>query len=113
MRSSGLISLLVVVLVASGGLSACGTNPAPAAPPPDASRVYTLDPATHRNPEGIAWDEASQTFFVGAYNDGTIYRGGLDDLIVRPFIQGAPGTSAVGLKVAAGRLYVAGGLYGD
>ena len=62
---------------------------------------------------GIAWDEASRTFFVGAYNDGTIYRGGLDDPTVRPFIKGTPGRSAVGLKVAADRLYVAGGIYGD
>jgi hypothetical protein len=68
---------------------------------------------THRNPEGIAWDDASRTFFVGAFNAGTIYRGGLDDPTVRPFVEGSPGRSAVGLKVAAGRLYVAGGIYGD
>ena len=110
LRSTG---LFVVALIACGVLSACGNNPAPAAPAPDATRVYTLDPPTHRNPEGIAWDEASRTFFVGAYNDGTIYRGGLDDPTVRPFIKGTPGRSAVGLKVAADRLYVAGGIYGD
>lgn len=113
MRSSRLISLFVLGLIASGAVSACGNHPAPAAPSPNASRVYTLDPPTHRNPEGIAWDEAGQTFFVGAYNDGTIYRGGLDDPTVRPFIEGSPGRSAVGLKVAAGLLYVAGGIYGD
>jgi sugar lactone lactonase YvrE len=112
MRSSRMIILLVLAL-AVPAMSACGGKPAPAAPPPNATRVYTLDPPTHRNPEGIAWDEASRTFFVGAYNDGTIYRGGLDDPTVRPFIEGSPGRSAVGLKVAAGRLYVAGGLYGD
>jgi sugar lactone lactonase YvrE len=112
MRSLRLSGLFVVALIVSGG--ALGVREqAGARPPPDATRVYTLDPPTHRNPEGIAWDEASRTFFVGAYNDGTIYRGGLDDPTVRPFIAGSPGRSAVGLKVAADRLYVAGGIYGD
>jgi len=113
MRSSRLISLIVLALTAAAAVVACGGKPAPAGPPPNATQVYTLDPPTHRNPEGIAWDEASRTFFVGAYNDGTIYRGGLGDSTVRPFIEGSPGRSAVGLKVAAGRLYVAGGIYGD
>jgi sugar lactone lactonase YvrE len=112
MRSARIVSLLVLVL-ACLAVSACGGNPEPAAPPPNATRVYTLDSPTHRNPEGITWDEAGRTFFVGAYNDGTIYRGELDDPTVRPFIEGSPGRSAVGLKVAAGRLYVAGGIYGD
>src|SRR6185312_9023348 len=113
MRSSRLISLIVLALTAAAAVVACGGKPAPAGPPPNATQVYTLDPPTHRNPEGIAWDEASRTFFVGAYNDGTIYRCGLGDSTVRPFIEGSPGRSAVGLKVAAGRLYVAGGIYGD
>jgi sugar lactone lactonase YvrE len=113
MRSARFVSLLVLALAACLVVSACGGNPAPAAPPPNATRVYTLDPSTHRNPEGITSDEASRTFFVGAYNDGTIYRGELDDPTVRPFIEGSPGRSAVGLKIAGGRLYVAGGIYGD
>src|SRR6201999_870987 len=44
--------------------------------------------------------------------NGTIYRGTLGSPIVSPFIPGAPGKSAVGLKVAYGRLYVAGGSTG-
>ena len=95
-----------------GGLGLRG-NPAPAAPPPNATRVYTLNLSTHRNPEGITSDEASRTFFVGAYNDGTksIAASSTTPPCRRP--SRAPGRSAVGLKIAGGRLYVAGGIYGD
>jgi Cu-Zn family superoxide dismutase len=74
--------------------------------------VYTLDPSTHGNPEGIAFDKKTDTFFVGATGDGTIYRGTLEDPIVTEFIAGAPGQEAVGIKVFDGKLYVAGGFSG-
>jgi len=77
-----------------------------------ATKVFTLDPSTHGNPEGVAFDPASRSFFVGATGDGTIYRGTLDSSTAGVFIPGAPGMEAVGLKVAGGKLYVAGGFSG-
>ena len=77
-----------------------------------ATRVFTLNPSTHGNPEGVAADPLSGVFFVGATGDGTIYRGTLGNPDVEVFIPGATGKSAVGLKVARGRLYVAGGATG-
>jgi hypothetical protein len=77
-----------------------------------ATRVFTLTPSTHGNPEGIA-SAGFGFFFVGATGDGTIYRGTLGSPNVTEFIPGATGKSAIGLKVARGRLYVAGGATGD
>ena len=77
-----------------------------------ATRVFTLTPSTHGNPEGVAADPRSGAFFVGATGDGTIYRGTLGNPSVEVFIAGAAGKSAIGLKVANGRLYVAGGATG-
>jgi hypothetical protein len=77
-----------------------------------AARVFTLTPSTHGNPEGIA-AAGRGTFFVGATGDGTIYRGTLHSPNVTEFIAGGTGKSAIGLKVARGRLYVAGGATGD
>jgi len=78
------------------------------------TKVYTLDPSTHGNPEGVAWDSRTDTFFVGATGDGTIYRGKLTDDTITPFITPAEtdGRSAVGMKVFRGKLYVAGGATG-
>lgn len=78
-----------------------------------ATKVYTLTPSTHGNPEGVAVDRRSGAFFVGATGDGTIYRGTLDNPDVGELIPGAAGKSAIGLKAANGRLYVAGGATGD
>src|SRR5215203_2997408 len=63
----------------------------------------------HGNPEGVAWDPQTQTFFTGTVGDGTIYRGTLGDTSVDVWIEGAAGQVAVGMKVWDGRLYVAGG----
>jgi Cu-Zn family superoxide dismutase len=76
------------------------------------TKVFTLDPSTHGNPEGVAFDPSSGAFFVGATGDGTIYRGTLDSPTATVFISGAPGMEAVGMKVARGKLYVAGGFSG-
>jgi sugar lactone lactonase YvrE len=78
----------------------------------DATRVYTLTPSTHGNPEGVAFDRRSGAFFVGATGDGTIYRGTPGNPSVEALIPGAAGKSAIGLKVANGQLYVAGGATG-
>src|SRR5438105_8024039 len=74
--------------------------------------VFTLTPSTQGNPEGVAAAGGSGTFFVGATVDGTIYRGRIDNPTVTEFITGAAGKSAVGLEVADGRLYLAGGMTG-
>jgi sugar lactone lactonase YvrE len=73
----------------------------------DATRVFTLEPSTHGNPEGVA--ARGRVFFVSATGDGTIYRGTIDDPIVREFIPGAMGKSAIGIELAGNKLYVAGG----
>jgi Cu-Zn family superoxide dismutase len=77
-----------------------------------ATKVFTLDPSTHGNPEGVASANHGRVFFVGATGDGTIYRGTVDDPTVTEFIPGGAGKSAVGLEVAGGKLFVAGGMTG-
>ena len=74
-----------------------------------AERLFTLQPDPAGNPEGVAFDRRSRAFFVGITTDGAIYRGTLGSKTVSPFIAGATGKSAVGLKVRRGKLYVAGG----
>jgi Cu-Zn family superoxide dismutase len=79
------------------------------------TKVFTLDPSTHGNPEGVAWDKHSRAFFVGATADGTIYRGTLHDPTVSEFIAfpADSGRSSIGMKVRRGLLYVAGGATGN
>jgi sugar lactone lactonase YvrE len=79
-------------------------------------RLFTLtpDPAVDPgNPEGIAFDKRTRSFYVGITTDGTIYRGSLKSDTVEPFIPGGSGKSAVGLKTKRGKLYVAGGATGS
>ena len=82
-----------------------------------ATRVFPLAPSTlGDNPEGVAWDRASRTFFVGSVASGTIYRASLSDSTLRPFITpspAAPADSAIGMKVAGRKLFVAGGPTGS
>jgi Cu-Zn family superoxide dismutase len=96
----GVAAMLAISSVAAADSAAADT------------RVYTLTPSTHANPEGVAFDRRSDAFFVGATGDGTIYRGTLGNPSVEEFIPGATGKSAIGLKVARGCLYVAGGATG-
>jgi len=81
------------------------------------TKVFTLDPSTSgNNPEGVAWDQRSGSFFVGTVGTGTIYRATLRDTKLRPFITAdpaAPADSAVGMKVSGGKLFVAGGPTGS
>jgi sugar lactone lactonase YvrE len=102
-RSRILLMLLAIIAFAGGG---------PALAAEGVTKVFTLDPSTHGNPEGVAFDPSSGAFFVGATGDGTIYRGTLDNPTVTEFIPGAAGKEAVGMKVAHGKLYVAGGFSG-
>ena len=106
-------SRILLVLLAITALLAGG--PVVAADRHDGARVtkvFTLDPPTHGSPEGVAFDPSSGAFFVGATGDGTIYRGTLDNPTVAEFITGATGKEASGMKVAHGKLYVAGGFSG-
>jgi len=79
-----------------------------------AERVFTLQPDPDAgNPEGIAFDKRSRSFFVGITPGGTaagtIYRGTLGSDTLTPYIPGGAGKAAIGLKVRRGKLYVAGG----
>ena len=74
-----------------------------------AERLFTLQPDPAGNPEGIAFDKRSRSFYVGITADGAIYRGTLGSDTLTPFIPGATGEAAIGLKVRRGKLYVAGG----
>jgi len=61
-------------------------------------------------PEGVAFDAASSSVFVGSTDDGTVFRAGLDDQVAEVFLPpGEDGRSAVtGLAVRDGLLFVAG-----
>jgi hypothetical protein len=76
-------------------------------------RVFTLQPDPAGNPEGVAFDKRTKSFFVGITADGAIYRGTLGSDTVSPYIPGGAGKAAVGLKVKRGKLYVAGGPTGS
>jgi Cu-Zn family superoxide dismutase len=104
-RSLGklLLATAAVVLVSTASVALAGHR---------AAKVFTLAPSTHGNPEGVASSGGSGTFFVGATGDGTIYRGTVDNPTVTEFITGGTGKSAIGMKIADGRLYVAGGMTG-
>jgi sugar lactone lactonase YvrE len=87
--------------------------------------VFTLDAtpesaALNGNPEGVAVDRRSRTFFVSRVGTGAIFRGSLDDAsrTLTPFIAGVSTTRsasplAAGLKVRRGKLYVAGATTGQ
>jgi Cu-Zn family superoxide dismutase len=75
-------------------------------------RLFTLSPDPAANPEGVAYSHSLGAFFVSDTGSGAIYRGTLKSSTVSPFIPGAAGQSAVGLKVFRGKLYAAGGSTG-
>lgn len=67
-------------------------------------------------PEGVAFDAAERTFYVGSTTDGTIYRASLRDTVAATILPGGREgrNTAIGLKLdRAGRLYVAGGATGS
>jgi Cu-Zn family superoxide dismutase len=107
--------LAAVVAIAAAGSFAAASPASPDSGGADAAatRVFTLAPSTHANPEGVTADPLTGAFFVGATGDGTIYRGTLGNPSASVFIPGATGKSAIGLKIARGRLFVAGGATGD
>ena len=109
------------VLVVAIGIAALASGSAALAdhgggkhgkPGKGATQVFTLDPSTHGNPEGVATRGGGKVFFVGATGDGTIYRGTVGNPTVTEFIPGAAGKSAIGMKIRGDKLYVAGGMTG-
>lgn len=77
--------------------------------------AYTL-PGNEVYPEGVAFDAASNTFYVGSTTDGAIYRGEIGKPEAAVFVPGgsvAGLTTALGMKLDPhGRLWVAGGRSG-
>jgi len=109
------LALLVIVALA-GPATASSADPGHGKAGGEAKaaeRLFTLQPDPAGNPEGVAFDQQSKAFFVSSTADGAIYRGTLDTSTVSPFISGAAGKAAVGLKVQGGKLYVAGGPTGS
>jgi Cu-Zn family superoxide dismutase len=99
--------------VAAGTLAVALAAPVHAAPAPTSYLIKPTGPAADDVfPEGVAAD--GRTFYVGSTTDGTIYRGNLSKPAAKPFLPGGEDgrTSAIGLKVDAGRLFVAGGATG-
>lgn len=113
---AGLAALALTVALPVGPTRAAA-NDDQGGPKTSAAKVFTLDPSIPgNNPEGVAWDPGSQSFFVGIVATGTIYRATLRDTTLRPFITpdtAAPADSAVGMTVSRGKLYVAGGPTGS
>jgi sugar lactone lactonase YvrE len=105
-----LAAALAIALLASGSVALAGHGGGKGHA--KATKVFTLDPSTHGNPEGVASSNHGRVFFVGATGDGTIYRGTIDNPTVSEFIPGGAGKSAIGLEVAGGKLFVAGGMTG-
>ncbi len=103
----------LALTAASAALVISVAAPGVAAP---ARQSYLLKPsgpaADAIFPEGVATD--GRFFFVGSTTDGTIYRGALAGRVATPFLPGGEDnrTSAVGLKVDDGNLFVAGGATG-
>ena len=106
-------------LALTAALSALATMPVTAATSADAAQTrppYTIDSsgpaADDVFPEGVATD--GRYFYVGSTTDGTVYRGELGGATATTFLPGGQDgrTSAVGMKVADGYLFVAGGATG-
>ena len=111
-RTSRLIGALLMVCALALAASATGAKPQGKGKGQAQERVFTLQPDPVANPEGIAYQARTRSFFVSITGDGAIYRGTLDSDTVAPFIPGAAGQSAVGIKVRGNKLYVAGGMTG-
>lgn len=97
----------VIVFLPLVGLALTLGAPTLAGPRPS---TYELD-GEHVYPEGVAFEQDTGFFYVSGTTDGTIFRGSVHERVAEPFLPGLPDgrATAVGLAVADGRLYVAGG----
>jgi sugar lactone lactonase YvrE len=88
---------LVALLVGSAG----------AEPRPDR---YVL-PGNSVYPEGVTYERGTSNFYVSATSDGRVFRGHLGRARAQVFLPGRKDgrTTAIGLEVDRGRLFVAGG----
>jgi hypothetical protein len=102
-----LIVLLAAATLAAGGTAA--TAKSGHGKGRAAERVFTLQPDPAGNPEGVAVQKRTRSFYVSITADGAIYRGTFGSDSVAPYIPGGAGKAAVGIKVRGDRLYVAGG----
>jgi sugar lactone lactonase YvrE len=98
----GLVVALFVLITFSASRGGADTLP----------DLYLL-PDDARFPEGIAADNESGAFYVSSVADGSIYRGNVNSSNAELFLRGGPAqedgrTSATGLKLDDGRLFVAG-----
>jgi hypothetical protein len=97
------LTLAFAVIAAAVLATAAATAPRPSS--------YTI-PGNAVFPEGIAYQQGTNRFYVGSTTDGTIFRGTLSRPNMGGFLPGgADGrTTAIGMKVdSGGRLFVAGG----
>jgi len=108
-----LIGVLAMLAVAAGATVASAKRGHEDKGAAQQARVFALQPDPIGNPEGVAYDKRTRSFFVGITGDGAIYRGTLGSDTVSPYIDGDAGKAAVGLKVKRGKLYVAGGPTGS
>ena len=116
-RYRTLVVACAAVALAAGPATLAHASSGDDGHPDRSSHAVPLDPSTTgNNPEGVAWDPDSRTYFVGIVSTGVIYRATLDDATLTPFITpdpAGPADSAVGMKVRDGKLYVAGGPTGS
>ena len=115
-------ALMTALIILAAGCSTSAPEPGTPHPTtPSAVTVYTLAESgdgkpgaiSHGKPMDIDWDAASGSFFVSTYNDGTIYRGRLNDPNVPVYIEGTLGQTGEGITIARGLLYMAGGTSGQ
>ena len=115
-------ALMTALIILAAGCSTSAPEPGTPHPTtPSAVTVYTLAESgdgkpgaiSHGKPMDIDWDAASGSFFVSTYNDGTIYRGRLNDPNVPVYIEGTLDQMTEGITVARGLLYATGGTSGQ
>jgi len=115
-------TLMTALILLAAGCSTSAPEPGtPHATTPSVVTIYTLAESgdgkpgaiSHGKPMDIDSDAASGSFFVSTYNDGTIYRGRLNDPNVPVYIEGTLGQTAEGITIARGLLYMAGGISGQ
>jgi sugar lactone lactonase YvrE len=115
----GLVVALFVLMAFSASRGGADELTCPDPLPPDLPSLYCLPPnpldteTIALYPEGIAADNESGDFYVSSVADGSIYRGNVSSSNAVLFLPGGEDgrTSATGLKLDAGRLFVAGAFY--